>query len=114
MLSMGSSFTYQDILDELIVYTQSGAAAQTDEFGFSITDGLYRQTGRLEFSMDLPKKQPPTLAANRNLQLPAGTGRGRMVLLGIAVWSSLNQSFNRTGLKLFVVFLSVVQALQHT
>ncbi|XP_057287145.1 extracellular matrix organizing protein FRAS1 [Pezoporus wallicus] len=73
VLSMGSSFTYQDILDELIVYTQSGAAAQTDEFGFSITDGLYTQMGRLEFSMELPKKQPPTLAVNRNLQLPAGS-----------------------------------------
>ena len=92
MLSIGSSFTYQDILDELIVYTQSGAAAQTDEFGFSITDGLYTQTGRLEFFMELPKKQLPTLAVNRGLQLPVGTGRGRrMVLLGIAIWSSLNQ-----------------------
>lgn len=98
MLSMGSSFTYQDILDELIVYTQSGAAAQTDEFGFSITDGLYTQTGRLEFSMELPKKQPPTLAVNRDLQLPAGTGRGRrVVLLGIVIWSSLNQSLSWIG-----------------
>ncbi|KAM6401739.1 extracellular matrix organizing protein FRAS1 isoform 2-T2 [Pluvialis apricaria] len=73
VLSVGSSFTYQDILDELIIYTQSGAAAQTDEFGFSITDGLYTQTGRLEFSMEQPKKQPPTLAVNRDLQLPAGS-----------------------------------------
>uniref|UniRef100_A0A8C4U634 VWFC domain-containing protein n=1 Tax=Falco tinnunculus TaxID=100819 RepID=A0A8C4U634_FALTI len=73
VLSVGSSFTYQDILDELIVYTQSGAAAQTDEFGFSITDGLYMQTGRLEFSVELPKKPPPTLAVNRDLQLPAGS-----------------------------------------
>lgn len=76
MLPLGSSFTYQDILDELIVYTQSGAAAQTDEFGFSITDGLYTQTGRLQFSMELPKQQLPTLAVNRGLQLPAGMGRG--------------------------------------
>ncbi|POI34347.1 hypothetical protein CIB84_001901, partial [Bambusicola thoracicus] len=73
VLSLGSSFTYQDILDELIVYSQSGAAAQTDEFGFSITDGLYMQTGKLEFSMELPKKQLPTLTANRVLQLPTGS-----------------------------------------
>ncbi|KFP28080.1 Extracellular matrix protein FRAS1, partial [Colius striatus] len=73
VLSVGSSFTYQDILDELIVYTQSSAAAQTDEFGFSITDGLYTQTGRLEFLMELPKKQPPTLAVNRGLKLPVGS-----------------------------------------
>ncbi|XP_027744997.1 extracellular matrix protein FRAS1 [Empidonax traillii] len=73
VLSRGSSFTYQDILDELIVYTRSGAAAHTDEFGFSVTDGLYTQAGKLEFSLELPKKQPPTLAVNRDLQLPAGS-----------------------------------------
>ncbi|OXB58880.1 hypothetical protein ASZ78_012724 [Callipepla squamata] len=73
VLSLGSSFTYQDILDELIVYSQSGAAAQTDEFSFSITDGLYMQTGTLEFSMELPEKQLPTLTVNRVLQLPAGS-----------------------------------------
>ncbi|XP_023792943.1 extracellular matrix protein FRAS1-like isoform X1 [Cyanistes caeruleus] len=59
VLSRGSSFTYQDVLDELIVYTRSGAAAQTGEFGFSLTDGLYTRAGRLEFSMELPRKQPP-------------------------------------------------------
>ncbi|XP_064918597.1 extracellular matrix organizing protein FRAS1 isoform X3 [Columba livia] len=73
MLAPGSAFTYQDILDELIVYTQSGAAAQTDEFGFSITDGLYTQTGTLEFSVEHPKKQLPSLSVNRGLQLPAGS-----------------------------------------
>lgn len=77
MLSTGSSFTYQDILDELIVYTRSGAAAQTDEFGFSVTDGLHTQAGTLEFFAELPRKQPPALAVNRGLQLPAGTGGGR-------------------------------------
>lgn len=86
VLSRGSSFTYQDVLDELIVYTRSDAAAQTDEFGFSLTDGLYMQAGRLEFSMELPRKQPPTVAVNRDLQLPAGTGTGQewhcLVLLG--------------------------------
>ncbi|KAF4802764.1 hypothetical protein TURU_022239 [Turdus rufiventris] len=73
VLSRGSSFTYQDVLDELIVYTRSGAAAQTDEFGFSLTDGLYTQAGRLEFSMELPSQQAPTIAVNRDLQLPAGS-----------------------------------------
>ncbi|NWY04165.1 FRAS1 protein, partial [Nothoprocta ornata] len=73
VLSQGSSFTYQDILDELIVYTQSGAAAQTDEFGFSLTDGLYTQLGRLEFSMELQNNEPPKLAVNKGLQLPAGS-----------------------------------------
>ncbi|XP_016153247.1 PREDICTED: extracellular matrix protein FRAS1 [Ficedula albicollis] len=73
VLSRGSSFTYQDVLDELIVYTRSGAAAQTDGFAFSLSDGLHTQAGRLEFSMELPSQQPPTVAVNRDLQLPAGS-----------------------------------------
>lgn len=98
VLSRGSSFTYQDVLDELIVYTRSGAAAQTDEFSFSLTDGLHTQAGKLEFSMELPRKQPPTVAVNRDLQLPAGTGTGmREALLGAAGWASLKQSLGRTG-----------------
>ncbi|GAB0189453.1 extracellular matrix organizing protein FRAS1 [Grus japonensis] len=72
-LAVGSSFTYQDILDELIVYTQSGAAAQTDEFGFSVTDGLHTRTGRLEFFVEPPKKEPPALDVNGGLQLPVGS-----------------------------------------
>ncbi|XP_064005810.1 extracellular matrix organizing protein FRAS1 [Pogoniulus pusillus] len=73
VLATGSSFTYQDVLDELIVYTRSGAAAHTDEVGFSVSDGLHTQAGRLEFLTELPKKQPPTLAVNRGLQLPVGS-----------------------------------------
>lgn len=98
VLSRGSSFTYQDVLDELIVYTRSGAAAQTDEFGFSLTDGLYTQAGRLEFSMELPSQQAPTIAVNRDLQLPAGMGTGmRVPLLGAAGSSSLTRSLGWAG-----------------
>ncbi|KAM7021681.1 LOW QUALITY PROTEIN: extracellular matrix organizing protein FRAS1 [Passerculus sandwichensis] len=72
-LSRGSSFTYQDVLERLIVYTRSGAAAHTDGFGFSLSDGLHTQAGRLEFSMELPRTLPPTVAVSRDLQLPAGS-----------------------------------------
>lgn len=73
ILSQGSSFTYQDVLEKLIVYTLAGAEAWSDEFRFSLTDGLYTEMGRVEFSMELPKNEPPRLAVNRGLQLPAGT-----------------------------------------
>ncbi|XP_025062352.1 extracellular matrix protein FRAS1 isoform X12 [Alligator sinensis] len=73
ILSQGSSFTYQDVLDKLIVYTLAGAEAWSDEFRFSLTDGLYTEMGRVEFSMELPKNEPPRLAVNRGLQLPAGS-----------------------------------------
>ncbi|XP_065453534.1 extracellular matrix organizing protein FRAS1 isoform X1 [Chrysemys picta bellii] len=73
VLSQGSSFTYQDILDERIVYTLGSSGTQTDEFRFSLTDGLYTETGRVEFSVELPKNEPPRLAVNRGLQLSAGS-----------------------------------------
>nr|XP_014352206.1 PREDICTED: extracellular matrix protein FRAS1-like [Latimeria chalumnae] len=73
ILSQGSSFTYQDVLDELLVYTPDGANVQTDEFRFSLTDGLYTETGKVEFAMDLQKNESPRLAVNRGLQLTAGS-----------------------------------------
>uniref|UniRef100_A0A8C8RJR6 VWFC domain-containing protein n=1 Tax=Pelusios castaneus TaxID=367368 RepID=A0A8C8RJR6_9SAUR len=73
VLSQGSSFTYQDVLDQLIVYTLGTSRAQADEFRFSLTDGLYTEMGRVEFSMELPKNEPPRLAVNRGLQLSAGS-----------------------------------------
>nr|XP_033819322.1 extracellular matrix protein FRAS1 isoform X2 [Geotrypetes seraphini] len=73
ILSQGSSFTYQDVLDELIIYTPSSLSAQWDEFGFSLTDGPHSEIGRLEISMQLPKNESPRLAVNRGLQLSAGS-----------------------------------------
>ncbi|XP_007496032.2 extracellular matrix organizing protein FRAS1 isoform X2 [Monodelphis domestica] len=73
ILSQGSSFTYQDILDGLIVYTLGGPGVTVDEFRFSLTDGLYTETGRVELSIELPKSEPPQLAVNRGLQLSAGS-----------------------------------------
>nr|XP_056711523.1 LOW QUALITY PROTEIN: extracellular matrix organizing protein FRAS1 [Euleptes europaea] len=70
-LSEGSTFTYQDVLDELIVYVLEDPRAQSDEFTFSLTDGLYTQTGKVEFSMEQLSMDPPRLAVNRGLQLPA-------------------------------------------
>ncbi|KAM6269950.1 LOW QUALITY PROTEIN: extracellular matrix organizing protein FRAS1 [Porphyrio hochstetteri] len=73
VLSTGSSFSYQDVQEELIVYTRSGAAARADEFGFSVTDGLHSQAGSLELLVELPHERPPLVAVNRDLELPAGS-----------------------------------------
>uniref|UniRef100_A0ACB8E9A0 Extracellular matrix protein fras1 n=1 Tax=Sphaerodactylus townsendi TaxID=933632 RepID=A0ACB8E9A0_9SAUR len=70
-LSEGSTFTYQDILDELIVYVLEGPRAQTDEFRFSLTDGIYTQSGKVEFSMEQLSTDPPRLDVNRGLQISA-------------------------------------------
>lgn len=72
VLHQGSTFTYQDILDELLVYTPDTHGSMTDELQFSVTDGVYTEMGRLEFSMDVKKSEGPRVTINRGLQLAAG------------------------------------------
>ncbi|XP_017560623.2 extracellular matrix protein FRAS1 [Pygocentrus nattereri] len=73
ILLQGSTFTYQDVLDELLVYTPDGQGSATDEIRFSVTDGVHTETGRLEFSMDVRKSEGPRVTINRGLQLAAGS-----------------------------------------
>lgn len=79
MLTQGSTFTYQDVLDQLLVYTPETVSGGADEMDFILTDGIYTHTGRLEFTMDVRKSEGPRMTVNRGLQLPAGErgGRGR-------------------------------------
>lgn len=72
VLDQGSTFTYQDILDELLVYTPDTHGSVTDEIHFSVTDGVHTETGRLEFSMDVKKSDGPRVTINRGLQIAAG------------------------------------------
>jgi len=72
ILQQGSTFTYQDVLDELLVYTPDGRGSGTDEVQFSVTDGIYTEMGRLEFSMDIRKREGPRVTINRGLQIAAG------------------------------------------
>ncbi|RXN23492.1 extracellular matrix FRAS1-like protein [Labeo rohita] len=71
ILQQGSTFTYQDVLDELLVYTPDRRGSGTDEIQFSVTDGIYTETGRLEFSMDIRKREGPRVTINRGLQIAA-------------------------------------------
>lgn len=72
VLVQGSTFTYQDVLDQLLVYTPETVSGGADEMHFTLTDGVFRQTGRLEFTMDVRKSEGPRMTVNRGLQLPAG------------------------------------------
>lgn len=72
VLSQGSTFTYQDVLDQLLVYTPETVSGGADEMGFTLTDGVYTHMGRLEFTMDVTKSEGPRMTVNRGLQLPAG------------------------------------------
>ncbi|XP_056274598.1 extracellular matrix protein FRAS1 [Pseudoliparis swirei] len=72
VLDQGSTFTYQDVLDRLLVYTPETFSWGADEMGFTLTDGVYTHTGRLEFTMDV-RSEGPRMTVNRGLQLPAGS-----------------------------------------
>lgn len=77
MLTQGSTFTYQDVLDRLLVYTPETVSGGMDEMAFTLTDGAFSYTGRLEFTMDVTRTEGPRMTVNRGLQLPAGEEGGR-------------------------------------
>lgn len=60
-------------MDELIVYTPGVAHMLSDMLYFSITDGTYTESGRMEFDIELQKNESPRLVINRGLQLTAGS-----------------------------------------
>uniref|UniRef100_A0A3Q4HVK7 Fraser extracellular matrix complex subunit 1 n=1 Tax=Neolamprologus brichardi TaxID=32507 RepID=A0A3Q4HVK7_NEOBR len=73
VLTQGSTFTYQDVVDQLLVYTPETVSGGADEMAFTLTDGIYTHTGRLEFTMDVTRSEGPRMTVNRGLQLPAGS-----------------------------------------
>ncbi|KAK7933746.1 hypothetical protein WMY93_004642 [Mugilogobius chulae] len=73
VLSQGSTFTYQDVLDQLLVYTPDSSSGGADELGFTLTDGVHTHTGRLHFTMEVLRSEGPRMTVNRGLQLPAGS-----------------------------------------
>lgn len=73
VLTQGSTFTFQDVLDRLLVYTPETVSGGVDELAFSVTDGVHpHATGRLRFTMDVTRSEGPRMTVNRGLQLPAG------------------------------------------
>nr|XP_057925745.1 extracellular matrix protein FRAS1 isoform X1 [Doryrhamphus excisus] len=73
VLSQGSTFTYQDVLDRLLVYTPDTVSGGSDEMAFTVTDGVHTHTGHLQFTMDVTRSEGPRMTVNRGLQLPAGS-----------------------------------------
>ncbi|KAM7391087.1 hypothetical protein PAMP_021803 [Pampus punctatissimus] len=73
VLLQGSTFTYQDVLDQLLVYTPETVSGGVDEMSFTLTDGIYTHIDRLEFTMDVRRSEGPRMTVNRGLQLPAGS-----------------------------------------
>ena len=69
-LSSGSSFTQADIDSGYIKYTNTNAAASTDSFAFTVTDGATGSTGAHTFAVAI--NHPPTIAVNTGLNVNPG------------------------------------------
>ncbi|XP_059921872.1 extracellular matrix protein FRAS1 isoform X2 [Gadus macrocephalus] len=72
VLSVGSSFSYQDVLDMLVVYTPDGGGA-SDRLEFTLTDGVHTHSGALDFTVTARHREGPRMTVNRGLQLAAGS-----------------------------------------
>lgn len=79
----------------MLVYIPETVSGGADEMGFTLTDGIYTYTGRLEFTMDVRKSEGPRMTVNRGLQLPAGERGGRRVLLALYVDTKSQQSLKK-------------------
>ncbi|XP_078659996.1 extracellular matrix organizing protein FRAS1-like [Branchiostoma floridae x Branchiostoma belcheri] len=73
ILPVGASFSYQDVLDELICYIHDGSETQSDEFAVTLTDGQFTEEGKIKVTVGLLNDEAPRVTINRGLQLPAGT-----------------------------------------
>lgn len=72
ILTVGDTFTWNDVLEELIVYIHDGSEVKTDTFSVSLTDGLYTVLGSVPVHIGLINDETPRVAANRGLQVQIG------------------------------------------
>ncbi|XP_061880359.1 extracellular matrix organizing protein FRAS1-like [Entelurus aequoreus] len=73
VLTPGSTFTYQDVLERLLVYTPDTVSGGSDEMALSVSDGVHTRTLHLQVTMDVTRTEGPRMTVNRGLQLPAGS-----------------------------------------
>nr|XP_023647481.1 extracellular matrix protein FRAS1-like [Paramormyrops kingsleyae] len=73
VLLQRSSFSYQDVLDKLLVYVPNNLTVGTDMVLLSVSDGQHIKTARLEFSIRATKNNDRTMIVNRGLQLTTGS-----------------------------------------
>ncbi|VDI42839.1 Hypothetical predicted protein [Mytilus galloprovincialis] len=72
-IQQAGTFTYQEILDDLIVYQHNGRATYGDRLTIQVSDGDFTDTSALEIVIGLVDDETPRLAINRGLMLKAGS-----------------------------------------
>ncbi|XP_070544831.1 extracellular matrix organizing protein FRAS1-like [Ptychodera flava] len=73
LLGPGSSFTYQDILDELIGYVHDDSDRQSDSFAVTLSDGTHVTGDTINVIIGLVSDETPRLTINRGLQIRVGS-----------------------------------------
>ncbi|XP_033117888.1 extracellular matrix protein FRAS1-like [Anneissia japonica] len=73
ILTLGDSFTFEDVLNELIAYVHDSSEFQTDSFAVSLTDGLFTTTDVVTIVVGLLNDETPRLTINHGLRLETGT-----------------------------------------
>ncbi|ESO99609.1 hypothetical protein LOTGIDRAFT_173674 [Lottia gigantea] len=73
LLTSGSVFTYQDILNELIVYHHNDEEVTTDMIQLSLTDGEFNDTKSVNIIVGLINDETPRMTINRGLRITPGS-----------------------------------------
>ncbi|XP_048248290.1 extracellular matrix organizing protein FRAS1-like isoform X2 [Haliotis rufescens] len=69
----GAIFSYEDILNELIVYTHDDTEAMTDMFTLHLSDGDFNDTKSLNVIIGLINDETPRMTINRGLRIQSGS-----------------------------------------
>lgn len=72
-IKQNGSFTYEDILNELIVYEHNDDETTSDMFVLHVTDGDFNDTKQLNIIIGLINDETPRVTINRGLRVKAGT-----------------------------------------
>ncbi|XP_071508475.1 extracellular matrix organizing protein FRAS1-like [Diadema antillarum] len=73
ILGIGDTFTYQDVVEELIIYIHDGSDVNSDTFRLSLTDGLYTAQEDINIIIGLVNDETPRLATNTGLRISMGS-----------------------------------------
>ena len=64
--------SFQDILEELIVYIHDGSDVEHDSFAVSVTDGVFTAVGQVNIIIGLMNDETPRVTVNRGLRVQMG------------------------------------------
>ncbi|XP_054717496.1 extracellular matrix organizing protein FRAS1-like [Uloborus diversus] len=66
------SFTFQDVLDGLVMYVHESASSSNDSFTITVSDGFHIDTSTVEIVIIVKDREAPFLLRNLGLELVSG------------------------------------------